>query len=126
MTPNCPFCQLSESRVLKSTAYSLAIRDSFPISEGHTLVVPITHVSSIYELGEEELLDLWALAGKVREDLKASYSPDAFNIGINDGWAAGQTVEHAHVHVIPRWEGDVLDPRGGIRWVIAEKAKYWE
>ena len=69
---------------------------------------------------------MWALAGRVRDLLRAELDPDGFNIGLNEGSAAGQTVPHAHIHVIPRREGDVLDPRGGVRWVLPEKAPYWE
>ena len=68
---------------------------------------------------------IWELVGRVRERLLVEYKPDGFNIGFNDGLAAGQTVSHAHVHIIPRRQGDVADPRGGIRWVIAENARYW-
>lgn len=85
------------------------------------LVVPRRHVGSIYEPSSAEQAVIWELVGNVREQL----APDGFNIGVNDGLAAGQTVMHAHVHIIPRWEGDVPDPRGGIRWVIADKARYW-
>lgn len=69
---------------------------------------------------------IWRLVGRVREQLVVRLAPDAFNIGLNDGFAAGQTVPHAHVHVIPRWKGDVPDPRGGVRWVISGKAQYWK
>ena len=65
------------------------------------------------------------LVASVREQLQQEFKPDAFNIGVNDGTAAGQTVLHAHVHVIPRYAGDVPDPRGGVRWIIPEKADYW-
>lgn len=123
---SCPFCEPPEDRVAIRTPHSVALQDSFPVSEGHTLVIPINHVSSVYDLNDEEFRDLWNLVGRVREELGKALRPDAFNVGINDGLAAGQTVEHAHVHVIPRWKGDVADPRGGIRWVIPEKARYWD
>jgi diadenosine tetraphosphate (Ap4A) HIT family hydrolase len=91
------------------------------------LVVPRKHVSSIYELGPQEQQSIWALVAEVRVLLLTGMNPpDGFNIGFNDGVAAGQTVSHAHVHVIPRRHGDVPDPRGGIRWVIADKAQYWK
>ena len=82
-------------------------------------------MTSIFELTSEELATLWAQVATVRTLLAEKYRPDGFNIGVNDGAAAGQTVPHAHVHVIPRREGDVPDPRGGIRWVVPIKAKYW-
>ena len=96
------------------------------MSEGHTLVVPTRHVISIYELTVTEQKVIWELVSEVRLRLLTDLKPDGFNIGLNDGLAAGQTVMHAHVHVIPRWSGDVPDPRGGIRWVIADKAAYWK
>lgn len=75
---------------------------------------------------ETERAAVWALAGKVRASLSRKYRPAGFNIGLNDGAAAGQTIGHAHVHVIPRYQGDLKDPRGGVRWVLPRKAKYWK
>ena len=121
----CPFCALPAARVLHTSPHGRAFRDAYPVSDGHTLVVPTRHVTTLWELSAEERADLWALVDEVREALTASHGPDGFNIGINDGAAAGQTVPHAHVHVIPRYAGDVEDPRGGIRWVVPERAKYW-
>ena len=103
----------------------MAFLDGFPITEEHTLVIPKRHVESAFDLPPDELNDLFAVVGRVRALLKKKYQPDALNIGINDGAAAGQTVPHAHVHVIPRRKGDVADPRGGVRWIIPGKAKYW-
>lgn len=107
------------------TQHTRAFRDQFPVSESHTLVIPRQHVTSIFDLHDNELEDLWKTVGQVREQLKNEFGAEAFNIGVNDGGAAGQTVEHAHVHVIPRYPGDVPDPRGGVRWVIPSKADYW-
>ena len=92
---------------------------------GHTLVVPRRHVASIFELTEEEWGAVWSMVGVVRRELADEEVPDGFNIGVNDGTAAGQTIAHAHVHVIPRRTGDVEDPRGGVRWVIPAKVRYW-
>ena len=103
----------------------MAVPDAYPVSDGHTLVIPSRHVITIYELTAAEQKPIWELVSEVRKRLLTELRPDGFNIGINDGLAAGQTVMHAHVHVIPRWNGDVPDPRGGIRWVIADKAAYW-
>jgi len=89
-------------------------------------VVSQTHVGSIYELPVSGHKAIWDLVRTVREHLLARLRPDGFNIGFNDGLAAGQTVEHAHIHVIPRQVSDVLDPRGGIRWVIPDRAPYWK
>ena len=89
------------------------------------MVVPKRHVASVFDLPVNEFAEIWQMVGKVRTALQSRFRPDAFNIGINDGIPAGQTVAHAHIHVIPRRKGDVPDPRGGIRWIIAEKADYW-
>lgn len=126
MPPDCPFCRVDEQRVLRASLHALALPDAFPLAEGHTLVVPRRHVARLGDLTAEEEADLWALVREVRAGLAASHSPDGFTIGANDGEAAGQTVAHAHVHVIPRRRGDVEDPRGGVRRVIPERARYWE
>jgi diadenosine tetraphosphate (Ap4A) HIT family hydrolase len=123
---SCPFCAVEPERISIANENALAFLDAFPIAEGHTLVAPRKHVSSIYELSTTEQRAIWELVGRVREQLIAKFNPDGFNIGFNDGLAAGQTVSHAHVHIIPRRTGDVPDPRGGIRWVIADKAPYWK
>jgi len=125
METQCPFCTLPKERVWLESKDSLAILDAFPLTPGHTLVIPRRHVLSVFELPEEQLHDLVAVVAKVRKVLKAKYHPDGFNIGINDGAAAGQTVAHAHIHIVPRRKGDVPDPRGGIRWIMPQKAKYW-
>ena len=122
----CPFCSLPRERLWIETEHAVAIPDEYPVSEGHTLVVPTRHVISIYELTVTEQNVIWELVSEVRQRLLTDLKPDGFNIGLNDGLAAWQTVMHAHVHVIPRWSGDVPDPRGGIRWVIADKAAYWK
>ena len=101
--------------------------DRYPVAEGHTLVIPRKHVASVYDLTIQEQNAIWDLVRMVREHLASQrvQKPAGFNIGLNDGIAAGQTVAHAHVHVIPRHHSDVNDPRGGIRWVIPNKAAYW-
>jgi diadenosine tetraphosphate (Ap4A) HIT family hydrolase len=121
----CPFCHPLPDQLVAEDQYALAIRDRYPVTPNHTLVIPRRHVGSIFDLPPDELVSLWQLVANVRTQLHAQLRPDAFTIGINDGAAAGQTVDHAHVHVIPRTIGDILDPRGGIRWVIPEKAPYW-
>lgn len=101
------------------------IRDGFPISPGHTLLIPKRHVRSFFELTEIERHDLLALLDQAKFDLDEELKPNGYNIGINDGPAAGQTVPHMHMHLIPRFTGDSSDPRGGVRWIIPTKAKYW-
>ena len=121
----CPFCDPQPENLWFEVEHGRVIRDGFPISKGHTLVVPRVHIPSFHDLTPDVQSALWELVGGVRNRLKEMYQPDAFNIGLNDGEAAGQTVMHAHIHVIPRWKGDVPDPRGGVRWIIPEKARYW-
>jgi len=121
----CPFCDLDAARIYAENDAAFAIPDAFPISEGHTLVIPRQHVASIFDLSEDEQAAVSRLVAQVRKKLMADLNPDGFNIGANDGVAAGQTVMHAHVHIIPRRKGDSPDPRGGVRWIKPEKAKYW-
>ena len=126
MRAECPFCGLRSAKVWLANDHAIALRDSFPISKGHTLVIPKRHVKSVFDLADAEQQAIWSLVAEVRKKLAEELNPDAFNVGVNDGEAAGQTVPHAHVHVIPRFKGDVADPRGGVRWIIPAKAKYWK
>lgn len=125
-SPDCPFCHPAAGRVRRETTHAVALLDGFPVTPGHTLVVPRRHVASLFDLPQVERAAVWALVAEVRSLLAAELQTDAFTIGLNDGPAAGQTVPHAHVHVIPRRTGDVPDPRGGVRWVVPHKAAYWE
>jgi len=111
---------------LRETEHARVLLDGFPVSEGHTLIVPRRHVASLFDLEAEEIEAIWHLVSEVRRDLAERLSPDGFNVGLNDGEAAGQTVMHAHVHVIPRFAGDVPDPRGGVRYVVPDRARYWK
>ena len=148
----CPFCDMPPERVIASNAHAYAIRDGFPVSPGHTLIIPHRHIGSFFDTTQDEKLALLQLLETVKHGFRHPRSeqekgadaffaqqksapepfsageatPTAYNIGINDGPAAGQTVPHLHIHLIPRYEGDLPDPRGGVRWVIPEKARYWE
>jgi diadenosine tetraphosphate (Ap4A) HIT family hydrolase len=104
----------------------IALRDAFPVTEGHSLVIPKQHVVSLFDLDTEGQAALWQLAAEVRAKLVEEFHPAGFNFGVNDGPAAGQTVMHAHIHVIPRYTGDATDPRGGVRQIIPQKARYWQ
>src|SRR5574343_1175416 len=117
----CPFCTLPPERIVEENDHAVWIYDGFPVSPGHCLIIPKRHVGSFFEVSAEERIAMLALLDKAKVVLEEKYQPDAFNIGINDGPAAGQTVPHLHLHLIPRYEGDVTDARGGVRWVIAEK-----
>lgn len=124
--PPCPFCHPPPDRLTAETPDVIALPDRYPVSPGHTLVVPRAHVASVFDLPADTQAEGWRMVTEVRARLEQEHRPDGFNIGVNDGVAAGQTVAHAHVHVIPRFEGDVADPRGGVRWVVPERAPYWE
>ena len=122
----CPFCEPNPARGVLRPDHAVALRDGLPVSEGHTIVVPRRHVASLFDLTPDERAAAWDLVTEVRSLLQRDLSPDGFNVGLNDGKAAGQTVMHAHVHVIPRRIGDVPDPRGGVRWILPDRAAYWE
>jgi diadenosine tetraphosphate (Ap4A) HIT family hydrolase len=122
----CPFCpRIDSGDVTRQTAAAVAFGDFHPASRGHTLVVPRRHVPSVFGLDADEYHELWELVWAVHDDISNQLAPAGMNVGINVGPAAGQTVVHAHVHVIPRYSGDVPDPRGGVRWVLPERAAYW-
>ena len=103
---------------------AFAIYDGFPVSKGHVLVIPKRVVAEIFDLNDEEYSSCFNLVKDVKKILEEKFKPDGFNIGINNGEKAGQTIFHAHIHVIPRYNGDVENPRGGIRHVIPGKGDY--
>jgi diadenosine tetraphosphate (Ap4A) HIT family hydrolase len=126
MDADCPFCTAPSDRVWIDADLAWATHDMYPAAEGHSLVLPRRHVASIFDLSSEEREAVWQLVAVVRERLRRRYGPDSFTVGINDGVAAGQTILHAHVHIIPRHLGDVPDPTGGLRGILPHKARYWE
>lgn len=120
---DCPFCSLHRS-ILAETELSFAVLDSYPVSEGHTLVIPKRHVATIWRMTTEEYADAFDLIRQVKNVLQERFKPQGFNVGVNCGKAAGQTILHAHVHLIPRYSGDVPSPRGGVRNIIPANANY--
>lgn len=125
-TKDCPFCNPDPPRVFHNSDLVLGLWDGYPISPGHALLIPRRHVSDWFLATPEEQQGLMGAVQVAREAILQNHAPDGFNLGMNLGEAAGQTVFHLHIHVIPRYAGDVEDPRGGIRWVIPDKAGYWE
>ena len=120
----CPFCTPSPDDVIIDHELAYALYDRYPVNPGHVLVIPKRHVSGWFEATGQEQQALLAVLDRVKELLDERYHPDGYNIGVNVGEAAGQTVMHLHIHVIPRYNGDVGDPRGGVRGVIPEKQGY--
>lgn len=125
----CLFCAMvnlqSHPRITAENSHAFLIRDAFPVSNGHSLVIPKRHICSFFEASELERIALLQLLDKAKLLVDSECHPDAYNIGVNDGEVAGQTVPHLHIHLIPRYKNDVSDPRGGVRWVVPEKADYW-
>jgi diadenosine tetraphosphate (Ap4A) HIT family hydrolase len=125
MTSPCIFCTLANRRIVAENELAAAVLDNHPVSPGHTLIVPRRHAASFFGVTEAERSAMFALLDAAKAALDAEFRPDGYNLGLNDGAAAGQTVPHAHLHLIPRYAGDREDPRGGVRWILPEKAKYW-
>ena len=122
---DCVFCNLDESRIEIENDLALSFKDLYPVTNGHTLVIPKRKVQSFFDLTEEETAAMFELLHLQKEDLKNKDSSiTGFNIGINDGEDAGQTIMHCHIHLIPRRNGDMEDPRGGVRGVIPGKQSY--
>lgn len=135
--PTCPFCNPDNSSIIIANHHAIALYDGFPVTPGHSLVVPKRHIASFFDATREEQAAMFGLLAEMRQLLLNPFQPpfdkvesllvpDGFNIGINDGTAAGQTVMHLHIHLIPRYAGDTEDPRGGVRWIMPKKAQYWE
>jgi diadenosine tetraphosphate (Ap4A) HIT family hydrolase len=123
--PQCPFCNLDSDReLIVESATAFAIYDKYPVSVGHALIIPKRHCADYFELSFKEQSACLFMLNKVKEIISENSNPDGFNIGINIGEKAGQTVDHVHIHLIPRYNGDVEEPRGGVRGVIPTKQKY--
>ena len=121
---DCPFCAMDAQRVVDANDLAFVVRDGYPVNPGHTLVIPRRHVASWFDATDAERAAILALVDAAKATLDGELHPDGYNVGINIGEAAGQTVMHLHVHLIPRFAGDVDDPRGGVRYVIPERGNY--
>ncbi len=125
METNCPFCNAPTNRdIIAKSDVGIAFYDGFPVSLGHMLITPYRHVSSYFDLSTDEQNALWALVNQCKDIVQAAYKPDGFNIGVNVNESAGQSIFHVHIHLIPRYKGDVPNPRGGVRGVIPSKQNY--
>jgi diadenosine tetraphosphate (Ap4A) HIT family hydrolase len=125
MDAPCPFCSPVPDKIVIQNLLCYARYDRYPVSKGHLLIVPFRHVANFFELTEHERKAALELVWQIGAKLESDLHPDGYNMGVNVGPAAGQTVMHAHLHLIPRYYGDVPDPRGGVRWIIPTKARYW-
>lgn len=119
----CFLCNKQAEMIIENE-HALAIYDTNPASNGHSLIIPHRHVAEYFQATPEEKLAMWELVDKMKIIIDKKHNPDAYNIGINVGKTAGQSVPHIHIHLIPRFKGDVEDPRGGVRGVIPAKRKY--
>ena len=125
LSSGCPFCKLNTKvELVCETATAVAFFDGYPVSKGHTLIIPKRHVANYFDLSDEEQQDLWHMVNHCKTILEKRFHSDGFNVGINVNQAAGQSVFHVHIHLIPRYKGDVENPKGGVRGVIKEKQRY--
>ncbi|MDV4342837.1 HIT family protein [Methanoculleus sp. YWC-01] len=120
----CPFCNPQKDEIVLANDLCYARYDKYPVSPGHLLLIPFRHIPALFDATDEEQIALLALVREAKALLDERFRPDGYNVGVNVGKTAGQTVMHLHVHVIPRYAGDMPDPRGGVRGVIPEKRKY--
>jgi len=118
----CIFCRQQDLLLENNLAY--AVFDKYPVARGHTLVIPKRHHETIFESTDEEITAIFSLVRRVKDLLVSEYNPDGYNIGINTGKAAGQSINHLHIHIIPRYRGDHRMPKGGVRGVIPGKQSY--
>ncbi|TVQ87865.1 MAG: HIT family protein [Chromatiaceae bacterium] len=121
----CRFCVSKPGRrLMLESEHGFAAYDLHPVSPGHYLVIPYRHFASYFDIQDAELVDLWGLVARGKDLIEEQYHPDGYNIGINVGHWAGQSIHHLHIHVIPRYRGDVENPKGGVRGVIPHKKLY--
>jgi diadenosine tetraphosphate (Ap4A) HIT family hydrolase len=120
---DCIFCQCDRP-ILAQSKLSFAVLDGFPVSKGHALIIPKRHVTTIWELTAEEYADAFGLVRHVKDVVQLKFEPQGINVGVNCGEVAGQSIFHAHIHIIPRYLGDVPTPRGGVRNIIPDKGNY--
>jgi diadenosine tetraphosphate (Ap4A) HIT family hydrolase len=119
------FCEIPANRIVDSNELVYAIRDMYPVTELHTLIIPRRHTASYFDLEQSEFDAITELLKRTRASImRQDPSVEAFNIGINDGKASGQTISHCHVHLMPRRKGDVQEPRGGVRHTIPGRGNY--
>jgi diadenosine tetraphosphate (Ap4A) HIT family hydrolase len=123
----CAFCaRLTAGDLTTEDELAAGFPDAFPLTRGHTLIVPRRHEADYFALSPDEQAAMWQLVNHLHERLAREERPDGYNVGVNVGAAGGPTVGHVHIHLIPRYADDVGDPRGGIGWILPARARYWE
>lgn len=121
---NCIFCEYKKDEYIAENELAFAIYDKFPVNKGHALIIPKRHFESFFEATEEEIKAIYSLLHQVRKTIDKELKPEGYNVGVNVGYHAGQTVMHLHVHLIPRYIGDVENPRGGVRNIKEALIRY--
>ena len=121
---DCIFCNIPKEKIVLESHLSIAFYDTYPVSKGHLLIIPKRHIVDYFDLSPDEKTDIWHLVDKAKVYLDNKYAPDGYNVGININEAAGQTISHCHIHIIPRYTGDIDNPIGGVRGVIPDKRIY--
>jgi ATP adenylyltransferase len=125
LTNECLFCDIKKQNIIHSTKFVYVVRDSYPVTKYHSLIIPHRHISDFFDLNRDELKDLSGILKKEKQSLSnLDKEITAFNVGVNAGVDAGQSIMHCHIHLIPRRKGDIENPRGGVRGVIPSKQKY--
>jgi diadenosine tetraphosphate (Ap4A) HIT family hydrolase len=124
---DCLFCDRANTiqhHIILENDKAYVRWDNMPVNQGHLEIVPKRHIVSFFELTERELVSIYELTAQAKDVVDKKYSPSGYNIGVNEGEAAGRTIHHLHVHLIPRYLGDVTNPRGGVRHVVPDKGNY--
>ena len=125
MNSECLFCSITQERIVLENDLAYAVRDGFPVTEMHSIIIPKRHIKDYFDLNKDELLACDHLIRSLKQEISnLDNSVNGFNIGMNAGESAGQTIFHCHIHLIPRRTGDVDNPRGGVRHTIPGKGDY--
>ena len=122
--PNNPCLFCTPRGVTRRNELAYCARDSYPVSPGHALIIPLRHCADFFDLSREEISACMELLVAEQDAINGEFKPDGYNVGVNVGKAAGQSVLHVHIHLIPRYQGDHPRPQGGVRQIIPEKADY--
>lgn len=120
----CIFCRVNANKLILEGEMGYACWDSYPVNQGHALIIPYRHFANYFDINSQEQHELWDLVKSTKKVIDEKFSPDGYNVGINVGDRAGQSIPHLHIHLIPRYQGDMENPKGGVRGVIPEKQKY--